>query len=134
MIISVRSALPGDSAVVDAHVEASRQEARSFRGHLDELTVEGPRAIVVTIGDEIVGSAGYVDTADSRLVTHLYVVPECREVGAGDALMEWIIDDAVGVGLAAVRSAALPGDRSTKNLFERHGLIARAIQVERRLS
>ena len=31
-------------------------------------------------------------------------------------------------------SLALPGDRATKNFFETHGLVARAITVHRRLT
>lgn len=133
-MIHVRPAVVGEVATVSAHLNASQEESSAYRGHLDRIDVPDPKAIVVTLDDTVVGSAGYGDSHGVRTITHLYVVPECREVGAGDALMEWIIDDAAGAGLSAVRSSALPGDRATKNLFERHGLIARAIQVERRLS
>ena len=36
-------------------------------------------------------------------------------------------------GCIGVDSLALPGDRDTKNFFETHGLVARAITVHRTL-
>lgn len=64
----------------------------------------------------------------------LYVLPEARGVGLGEALMEEVLAWASGAGAMAVDSVALPGDRVTKNFFERFGLTARALQVHRRLS
>ena len=34
-------------------------------------------------------------------------------------------------GALAIQSVALPGDRATKNFFETHGMVARAIIVHR---
>ena len=64
----------------------------------------------------------------------LYVLPDARGVGLGEALMEDVLAWAAGVGAVAVDSVALPGDRVTKNFFERFGLTARALQVHRRLA
>ena len=63
----------------------------------------------------------------------LYVLPDARGVGLGEALMETVMAWATEVGAAGVDSVALPGDRVTKNFFERFGLTARALQVHRRL-
>ena len=66
-------------------------------------------------------------------ITDLYVLPDARKVGVGEAMMvtleEWARERSL-VGLDAV---ALPGDRDTKNFFETFGLVARAIQVHRSL-
>jgi GNAT superfamily N-acetyltransferase len=67
-------------------------------------------------------------------VEALYVLPEARGVGLGEALMEDVLAWASAAGAVAVDSVALPGDRVTKNFFERFGLTARAIQVHRRLT
>lgn len=64
----------------------------------------------------------------------LYVLPEARGVGLGEALMDEVLAWATESGAIGVDSIALPGDRVTKNFFERYGLTARALQVHRRLS
>lgn len=73
---------------------------------------------------------------DGRAIGHLteiYVLPDARGVGVGEALMgaveEWCrARDCVGID-----SVALPGDRATKNFFESFGLVARALRVHRAL-
>lgn len=81
-------------------------------------------------------AARFVALADGRslaAIDALYVLPEARGVGLGEALMDEILAWAVAGGAAAVDAVALPGDRVTKNFFERYGMTARAIQVHRRL-
>ena len=53
-------------------------------------------------------------------------------MGVGERLLEGVADWAQEAGCAALDADALPGDRATKNFFEQHGLVARAIRVERR--
>ena len=48
--------------------------------------------------------------------------------------MEEVLAWASAAGADGVDSIALPGDRVTKNFFERFGLTARALQVYRRLA
>lgn len=66
-------------------------------------------------------------------VRALYVEPEAREVGVAEALMDRVLAWAGSAGCTAVEADALPGDRATKNLFERYGLVARKIVVRRDL-
>lgn len=68
------------------------------------------------------------------VLTDLYAEPVGREVGVGEVMMDVVLDWCRGQGCFGVDSLALPGDRSTKNFFERAGLVARAIVVHRRLS
>ena len=133
MQIAVRIAGDADAEAVESHRRAALLEATSYRGHLDPTASPSGSSAVVLVDGSVVGSAGYSDHDDVRHITHLFVMKECREVGAGDALMVWLVNGAQEAGLLAVRASALPGDRSTKNLFERHGLVARATQVERKL-
>ena len=65
------------------------------------------------------------------VVEELFVEPEARSVGVGEALIGALLDDAQDRGAAAVQSMALPGDRATKNFFESQGMVARAILVHR---
>ena len=47
-----------------------------------------------------------------------------------DRMLEWVRSR----NIPAVDSLALPGDRQTKNFFETHGLVARAIIVQKDLT
>jgi ribosomal protein S18 acetylase RimI-like enzyme len=66
-------------------------------------------------------------------INHVHVIREARGIGVGDALMKRMLSDARADGVRRISSVALPGDRSTKNLFERFGLIAEAIVVSKNL-
>ena len=97
-------------------------------------------------GDELVAS-GCVDDvpvgillADQRLIpdgrriariTFVFVHPRARGIGLGAALVELGESWARTAGCAGIDGLALPGDRETKNLYERAGLTARAILVHR---
>ena len=61
----------------------------------------------------------------------MYVTPEARELGFGDALLE--LATGRPLGAAVLEGEALPGDRHTKNLYERAGITARLITVSTRL-
>lgn len=74
------------------------------------------------------------DGAPLAVVTDLYVAPEARGVGVGEAMMELLVAHAQRVGAIGIDALALPGDRQTKNFFETFGLKARAIVVHRSLS
>jgi GNAT superfamily N-acetyltransferase len=85
--------------------------------------------------DEVV--IGYIvaDLGDDGIVRidQVWVTPEARELGFGDALLAVAIDVARESGAVAVEGQALPGDRHTKNLYERAGIVARLITTFRRL-
>lgn len=132
MKIEVRRAGHDDLSIIAGHRAAAESESSAYRGHLDE---PGPvdTTVVVTFDGRVVGSLSYADRDSVRHLSGLHVDADYRGVGAGDALMQWVLEDAERCGITVLRSAALPGDRQSKNLFERHGLVARAIQVERRI-
>ena len=66
-------------------------------------------------------------------LTRLYVSPGARELGLGELMLEAATEWARSRGCAAIESNALPGDRETKNLFERFGMKARLLVVHRSL-
>lgn len=88
-----------------------------------------------TLGDngEPLGYAlvGFTAGSSSAVLLELYVAPEYRTVGLGSALLEASVDEATARGCTGIESVALPGDRSTKNFFEDHSMVARAILVHR---
>ena len=98
-------------------------QVRAWVGDLDGATVGFAVSRLVELADGT--SLAEIDA--------LYVLPEARGVGLGEALMDEVLAWAAGAGAAAVDAVALPGDRVTKNFFERYGMTARALQVHRRL-
>jgi GNAT superfamily N-acetyltransferase len=85
------------------------------------------------IGDVAVGYLVAILGGDLIIrVDQVWVTPQARELGFGDALLEHAIGRAVEAGAVAVEGQALPGDRHTKNLYERAGIVARLITTYRR--
>lgn len=64
-------------------------------------------------------------------IRELYVEPRARTIGVGSALLEAAVAIALEHGCTSIDAVALPGDRATKNFFEDHGMVARAITVNR---
>ena len=93
-------------------------------GEIDDVPV-GYAAVAVWPVDEGVRLA---------VVESLFVEPEAREVGVGEAIMDFVLHWSAAQGVIGVDAVALPGDRATKNFFERFGLTARAIVVHRSLT
>ena len=120
----------------------SRREARTapyYEGLARDLRSEDALLVVGTIDTAVIGyGALRIETLHdgSRLghMTDIYVLPEARGVGVGEAMMGLLLDWATQLDCVGVDSLALPGDRATKNFFETHGLVARSISVHRPLN
>ncbi len=94
--------------------------------------------LVAYIDDVIVGYlladlTGVTSAGDDVVVCidQVWVTPEARELGFGDELLAAAIDAGRQRGAVAVQGEALPGDRQTKNLYERAGIVARLITTFR---
>jgi GNAT superfamily N-acetyltransferase len=151
MVEAARPAGPADGERIAALHRAASAElgaerggatwaAQTARGTFDGYDLDDPDQFVLV--GEIDGSVvGYARVLVEHLVTgdrlaHLtdiYVEPEAREVGVGEALLDAAIGWAVDRGCSGIDSLALPGMRATKNFFEAAGLVARAIVVHRQL-
>ena len=94
-------------------------ESSVFVGHIDDVVI----AYIVA------------DLGDDRIVRidQVWVTPGARELGFGDELLATAIEAARTRGAVAVEGQALPGDRHTKNLYERAGIVARLITTFRQL-
>ena len=153
-----RVAAPGDlDAIVDLARQAiaelaaqrggsvwRRREARdeplaaSLQAAL-ERTDGGGGAVVGTVDGTVVGygTVRYEtlhDDATLAVVDDLFVAPEARGIGIGEAMMDLLVEQARARGAIGIDALALPGDRQTKNFFETFGLTARAIIVHRSLA
>ena len=87
--------------------------------HIDEVVVG---YLVAQVGDDLIVR-----------VKQVWVTPLAREVGFGDTLLEHAIASARQRGATGVEGESLPGDRQTKNLYERAGIVARLITTYRDL-
>ena len=113
----------------------------SIDDDLRSATTGPDAAVAVFVGtiDEVVVGYGVIRREalrtgeDLGVVTDIYVQPEARGIGVGEAIMDLIVEWATAQGCIGVDSIALPGNRATKNFFERFGLVARAIVVHRSL-
>ena len=144
---AARRAVPADRADVERLLLQARAALVGQRGAEQWLATDAPAVpsatelttaqwYVGTLDDVVVGAQLVVPRRwpDGRVVLEirfLYVEPEARELGVGEALVDAVLADARATGAFAVESTALPGDRDLKNLFERFGLVARAITVHK---
>jgi ribosomal protein S18 acetylase RimI-like enzyme len=89
--------------------------------------------VLVAHIDEVVVGYLVAELGDDSIVRidQVWVTPGAREVGFGDALLALAIERARARGAVAVEGQALPGDRHTKNLYERAGIVARLITTYR---
>lgn len=67
------------------------------------------------------------------IVEELYVEPQAREVGIGEAMLDTAVQWAREKQCAGIEVEALPGARSAKNLAERSGFVARVLVMYRGL-
>ena len=66
-------------------------------------------------------------------VEEVYVHSEARKVGVGEYMMDEAINWAKDQGASQILGRTFPGDRHTKNFFERFKVTARLIEVSKRL-
>jgi len=155
MDVAARAAAPGDLEVITALCESGMAELRPNRG--GEIWSQwearpepvGPALAALVDDEAALLLAGQIDGTtvgyaavtlhelhDARIVGHLtdlYVMPDARGVGIGEAMMHAVNDWCGAQGCVGVDSIALPGDRATKNFFETFGMVARALRVHRAL-
>ncbi len=93
----------------------------------------GTSDVHVAVIDDIVVGYLVADLGDDQVlrIDQVWVTPEARELGFGDALLAEAIAESRTRGAIAVEGQALPGDRHTKNLYERAGIVARLITTFR---
>lgn len=87
--------------------------------------------VVAEVEGIVVGFAtirtSQVDGSTIATIERVFVTPAARRVGVGDALIAGARSMARDRGCTRIDAMALPGDRDTKNLYERNGLTARLI-------
>lgn len=140
---TVRPADTPDEADLDQLEEAARAGLVEVRGGPRLLELVPPRrgrwfgdgveTLVAVLDGWCVGYLVGLP-GDIWVVESVYVMPEVRELGFGDELLATAIASARRAGAVRLEATALPGDRETKNLYERAGVTAKAITVALELS
>lgn len=94
--------------------------------------------VVGTVDDTVVGF-GVVALEELRtgdtlgIVTDLFVEPDARAVGVGEAMAEALVAFCTARRCVGIDALALPGHRAAKNFFEESGFTARALVMHRPL-
>ena len=95
--------------------------------------------VVGTVDDTVVGF-GVVTLEQLRtgetlgIVADLFVEPDARAVGVGEAMAEALVAFCTARGCVGIDALALPGHRAAKNFFEESGFTARALVMHRPLA
>lgn len=139
---TVRRLAPGDAgelARLEADARAAMAGQRGGGPHLAESPAVGDWAVLLDRADRAAWVAliddvpvGYLELSlhdGLAEVRQVYVQPEARELGFGDELLACAVAEARRAGCRRLEGTALPGDRDTKNLYERAGITARKITV-----
>jgi GNAT superfamily N-acetyltransferase len=106
---------------------------------LEHLLADTAAAVIagcvdaVPVGVLLIARRELVDGRGIARVSFVFVDPRARDVGVGEALIGAATTWALASGCVGLDGLALPGDRHTKNLYERSGLTARLITVHRDL-
>lgn len=142
LLEEVRPIGPADAHLLGVLEEAFRTQVGGARGGaawLAETPAVGDWSVLVddpahpawaaAIDGLVVGYLELCMRGTVAEVRQVYVQPEARELGLGDALLAAAIDTARAAGCTRLEGTALPGDRHTKNLYERAGVVARKIVV-----
>ena len=154
MVEAARPATSGDLARVAELSRQARDEVASERGgtmflareardeagdDLARALEDGSSCVLVGTFDEVVvgfASARIEQLRDGTtlgVIGDLYVEPDARGVGVGEALMDALLVWASERGCQGVDATALPGDRATKNFFEGSGFTARLLVMHHRV-
>ncbi len=137
----VRPAGAADTDDLDALRRAARlaiADQRGGRAWLDDHVPapwDAPHQTVLvgTLDGVVLGYAVVAVGERVARLTEIFVDPEARQLGCGEALLDAALESARHAGCRRFDGIALPGDRATKNLFERAGIVARAIVVSTEL-
>jgi ribosomal protein S18 acetylase RimI-like enzyme len=116
----------------DARAEPFDEAFRGLLARQDACLVVG------TIDAAVIGYAAVEletlrDGTRLGVITELFVDPEARGVGVGEAIAVQLVSYCTREGCIGIDAGALPGHRDTKNFFERTGFTARSLTMHKRL-
>lgn len=107
--------------------------AQRLRDACAGLDLTAPKGLVGCHDARNVGLALWTIARQELILEVLYVDPVARGLGLGESLVRGAIERARATGCRSISGRALPGDRETKNVYERTGLVSQVITVGRDL-
>lgn len=139
-----RPAAPEDAPRLAELARTAREElGAQERGGFVFVNREAPAepggyVVAGTFNDVVVGyGTGRTETLRDGsvlgVIEDLYVEPEARGVGVGEAVIDLLLDWFGQQSCIGVDAYALPGMRATKNFFEAGGFTARLLVVHKRM-
>ena len=140
-LFAVRIASPQDASAISNLETQCIQESEGFRGSAQLLAVapligegiekllssDNHAVFVIESSGKVCGFAQLDISRHVATVSRIYIGPKARDLGAGATLIEVLRAHARSQGCTQIDAYALPGDRLTKNLFERAGMKARLL-------
>jgi len=112
----------GDAPVTAFHEFISNDRKEIVIGEYESYPLGYMLLELVTIGPDIATN-----------IHEVFVHSDAREVGIGEAIMNFTIDWSRANGSSLLIGRTFPGDRATKNYFERFHITARLIEVSKQL-
>jgi len=119
--------------------ETRESRLAPFIDALEKFVSRDDATLMIGSIDEVVvgyGTAELEQLADGTqlgIIGDLYVEPEGRGVGVGEAIAEQLVAFCIDAGCIGIDAFALPGHREAKNFFERAGFTARALVMHKPL-
>jgi GNAT superfamily N-acetyltransferase len=95
----------------------------------DWTVVDADEVLVGEFDGVVMGYLRFHVESGVLVVDDVFMHPGARELGGGDALLATAIAHGVERGAKRIEAEALPGDRLTKNLYERAAITAKRIIV-----
>jgi ribosomal-protein-alanine N-acetyltransferase len=93
-----------------------------------ELDNSAARYLVAIKDDVVIGFGGLWLILDEGHVTNIAVHPEYRGIGAGDMLLEGLIEICKLEGIASMTLEVRVSNTSARNLYKKHGFIEEGIR------
>ncbi|MEU8227783.1 GNAT family N-acetyltransferase [Kribbella sp. NPDC048915] len=89
----------------------------------ERLSVPGTCQVIASIDGTPMGMAGGFPTEHGPELVSMWVAPEGRGRGVGDALMTAVEEWARGTGATTLRLSVAPGNDPAHDLYLRHGYV-----------
>lgn len=126
--IRLEALLRAPDSFGSTHAEEAALEEAHFRRRLENDHVWG-----AFDGETCVGMAGFEREGSIRkrhkgTLRGMYVAPEARGLGAGEALVQAVLEHAAGVGVQTVLLTVKAVNLSARRLYERMGFAAYGVE------